>query len=596
MQLRLEPHFSYGREYHKGWREFIGSDYVSYFFHEKPRSADCKPGDFLIPYHKTVEDLYQASEECDVCRALLHSAMDIVRLRTSLTNVSWAHGPSGQGLFLCGLGRGQGIQLMALDDSNSDSTYALLGAVGFYVNKGKHQLEEGMPIEAFPKTFNDAFWLIHQLEIPYIWIDSLCILQDDNDDWVHESARMCDVYGNAYLTIAATRAGNCSEGFVGSREGPGYGYIPFHQDGMFDHVAVSPLPVRHVEPWSRIIDLEEEPLSKRAWTLQERYLSPRTVHFASAQMYFECRSGFHAQDNHMKQKYNEEDFKIHRRVTEKHDDEPRDAWDSIVRRYTERHLTVESDKLPAIGGLAARVFLERDLDNGPSEEYLAGLWRKDLIWNLTWMIDIANELRSVPEHYTAPSWSWASINHPVYFHGPEDDQHLAIVKDAKVDLQNPDNPFGHVTGGWIHLSCVKLHPCDMDTKFDALYLGAGDVRFRTSIFLDPPRFGLPAIRLADYVDNKLDLVAVPLTSYFDIAMPEYEDGKDTVESIHFLILVPSKSLADPVQGLPHYRRVGLGLAVQEDNDDSDVADARRQMRDKCLAAMEEGTLEDIMIV
>ena len=77
----------------------------------------------------------------------------------------------------------------------------------------KHHLEEGLPLDAFPKTFQDAFRVIQQLAIPYIWIDSLCIVQDDHDDWVHESARMCDVYGNAHLTIAADRARNCSEGF-----------------------------------------------------------------------------------------------------------------------------------------------------------------------------------------------------------------------------------------------------------------------------------------------------------------------------------------------------------------------------------------------
>ena len=185
---------------------------------------------------------------------------------------------------------------------------------------------------------------------------------------------MCDVYGNAYLTTAAERAENCSEGFLGPREGPDYKYIPINLEGKPGNVAIFPMPLRRVKPSSGIIDLEEEPLSKRAWVLQERYLSPRTLHFASTQMYFECRSAFYTQDRHLQHKDTKRDFKIHRRETAKDDAKPKVAWNNIVRRYTERYLTVQSDKLPAIEGLAARVFLERGAHQSPSNDYLAGLW------------------------------------------------------------------------------------------------------------------------------------------------------------------------------------------------------------------------------
>ncbi|KAG8355791.1 hypothetical protein FVEN_g6518 [Fusarium venenatum] len=489
----------------------------------------------------------------------------------------------------------------------SDIKYAALshcwGAVQpLTLNNGtKHQLEQGLPLDAFPKTFQDAFWLTHQLGIPYIWIDSLCILQDDNDDWVHESARMCDVYGNAYLTIAATRAANCSEGFLGPREGPGYGYIPFRQDGVHDSVAISPVPLRRISPWAGIIDLEKEPLSKRAWALQERYLPPRTVHFASDQMYFECRSGFHTQDNHMKTDDSEPDFKIHRRTTTKDDDELQDAWGAIVLRYTQRYLTVEADKLPAIGGLAARVFLERTSNGDPGEEYLAGLWRTSLLWDLAWKVIYGYTLRGAPTSYTAPSWSWASINQPLEFLGPEDIQSLAIVKGAKVDLENPENPFGQVTGGWVHLSCVKLHPCvveydDDDLSIGHLYFGDGEASFRVGVALDPPRFNLPRVRLADYSDKKPELVAVPLTLHFDNGNPSLE-GDNRVYGAYFLILISSNSLAGPINGPPRYRRVGVGTSFESDDREMpNSKDARRRMENICMTAMTQGTLEDIIIV
>ncbi|KAF4441591.1 heterokaryon incompatibility protein [Fusarium austroafricanum] len=480
----------------------------------------------------------------------------------------------------------------------SDASYAALSHCWGSVqpltlnSSTKHQLEEGLPLEAFPQTFKDAFWLIQQLKIPYIWIDSLCIVQDDNDDWVHESARMCDVYGNAYLTIAAMRASNCSEGFLGPIEGPEYTYIPFNQDGIDGNISIFPLPLSRVGPWSGIVDLEEEPLSKRAWALQERYLSPRTLHFACTQMYFECRSDFHAQDHHFKHKDTEPDFKIHRRVTAKDNEKPTDAWRNIVRRYTERYLTVESDKLPAIAGLAARVLFERSLRDGPTDEYLAGLWRDNLLSDLIWNIDDQSKTRGDSTSYTAPTWSWASVSHPVFFLA-EVIQNLALVKDAKVDLESPENPFGRVTGGWVHLSSIKIHPDEVEDDGD-LYFREGDARFRVSPIMDSSRFNLPAVRLVDYVNKKSELVAVPLTLHSELVEPEYEDD-DPVAGAYFLILISSTSRQGPIDGLPCYRRIGLGISWKERMDGNDV-DARRRLRDRCLEAMEQGTLEDIIIV
>ncbi|KAL6918218.1 hypothetical protein FSST1_009713 [Fusarium sambucinum] len=690
MRLRLEPYFTPSWWGEIGLGAFEESKTLYQFSVDTRYRADYKIEDLVIPYHKDMEDLYRASEGCDLCRALLQSARSMIKfLEEAVGNTSlWVHSPSGEGLFLCGLRKGQGIQLMASDNQNGSPHYSLLGAVGFYVdqdspliqtihgrtipkspiskdnlssisrwlsncsthhqhsvnniikptrllryehekgkvslctsiisdihyvalshcwgsaqpltlnNDTKNQLEEGLPLEAFPKTFKDAFSLIHQLGIPYIWIDSLCILQDDNDDWVRESARMCDVYGNAYLTIAASRAENCSEGFLGPREGPEYRYIPFYRDGMHDNIAICPMSVRRISHLINIMDLDGEPLSKRAWALQERYLSPRTVHFANDQMYFECRSGFHPQDNHMEIGDSEPDFKIHRKATAKDNDKLEDAWGPIVSRYTQRYITVESDKLPAIGGLAAHLLLEQALNGDPAEEYLAGLWRRNLLWDLVWMVDWKHPERSTPKHYTAPSWSWASVDHPIVFLGPQDLQSLAVMKDAKVDLKNLENPFGQVTGGWVQLSCIKLHPCDPPCDAvdnEVLYFGDADALFGVRVTLDPSRFNLPSLSLEDYMDKKFDLVAVPLTLYIDDLDLEEVD-EDQVCAAFFLILVSSTSLADPSNDPPRYRRVGLGRSYERDTDPTNAEHARRQMRDRCLAAMEQGTLEDIIIV
>ena len=63
-----------------------------------------------------------------------------------------------------------------------------------------------IPWDELPRLFQQFFELARALQVRYAWIDSLCIIQDDQDDWVRESARMCDVYENSFVTVCATVA------------------------------------------------------------------------------------------------------------------------------------------------------------------------------------------------------------------------------------------------------------------------------------------------------------------------------------------------------------------------------------------------------
>lgn len=78
--------------------------------------------------------------------------------------------------------------------------------------------ESAIRFDILPRTLQDAIMIVRYLSIGYIWIDCLCILQDSKADWEHEAAHMAEVYSNTYLTIAASRAEHCGEGFLGSRQ------------------------------------------------------------------------------------------------------------------------------------------------------------------------------------------------------------------------------------------------------------------------------------------------------------------------------------------------------------------------------------------
>ncbi|KAH8744033.1 heterokaryon incompatibility protein-domain-containing protein, partial [Hyaloscypha finlandica] len=148
--------------------------------------------------------------------------------------------------------------------------------------------ETGLPLENFPRTFRDAIDFTRDLGISFIWIDSLCIIQDDHKDWVEQSKQMGSIYERAYMTIAATSGVNSSSGLFHDGR-PVYVKFPCSPNPLetgymyFANVSEKPQPEN---------DIELAPLNQRGWVLQERVLSRRILHFASTQVYWECRKHF----------------------------------------------------------------------------------------------------------------------------------------------------------------------------------------------------------------------------------------------------------------------------------------------------------------
>ncbi|KAF1829293.1 HET-domain-containing protein [Decorospora gaudefroyi] len=81
-----------------------------------------------------------------------------------------------------------------------------------------HQTEGGIKYAHMPKALQDAVFLVRYLGKRYLWVDCLCIVQDDASDWEQEASRMAEVYSNAYLTLSATRARHCGESFLQARK------------------------------------------------------------------------------------------------------------------------------------------------------------------------------------------------------------------------------------------------------------------------------------------------------------------------------------------------------------------------------------------
>jgi hypothetical protein len=205
----------------------------------------------------------------------------------------------------------------------------------------------GISLQDLPRTFQDAVSLCRYLQIRYLWIDSLCIIQDDPVDWETEASRMADIYAGSYFTLAASSATDSSKGCFRpfsdrsrtphlSAEAWSLGvtlstnasplletntdtpipcYIAQRQFAWVDvssqsrtsrvFIHLDWLPASHKgKPNSCLIGTfgrrhdpaEQDPLNSRGWTLQERLLSTRVLHCCMHQAYWECKQDFIAED------------------------------------------------------------------------------------------------------------------------------------------------------------------------------------------------------------------------------------------------------------------------------------------------------------
>ena len=152
-----------------------------------------------------------------------------------------------------------------------------------------HNLRRRIPWSELPSLFRDSITITRRLGVQYLWIDTLCIVQDDRTDWREQSARMSDIYRHSMLNISATTASNCREQILTKRDVRFTSIALVLQSNDFNLngkvIRIRPLLMNR----SEAIDGRGSYLSKRGWTMQERLMSPRTLHFGKEQLFWECR-------------------------------------------------------------------------------------------------------------------------------------------------------------------------------------------------------------------------------------------------------------------------------------------------------------------
>jgi Heterokaryon incompatibility protein (HET) len=312
---------------------------------------------------------------------------------------------------------------------------------------------KGIPLASLPRTYRDAIAVTRGLGIRYLWIDSLCIIQDSSEDWEKECIKMPQIYQNSTVTIAGPAASGCESGFLDRQSQPAFSELPL--GGGIGSVQVHSGGRQYLNVVS--VPELDSPLSKRAWILQERLLSRRVLYFGSRQMYWECLTNVRYEKLH----YPKVEHFLDRGEVEKRSfgsARPKalwlDYWYSIVTTYSAKNLTFSSDKLPALSGVAGKI------QGLLGYCYVAGLWKEDLVRGLTWarskMLD-ATPPSSPPielSEYRAPSWSWACQEGTIFFVfrnmiGTEILEEPDIL-DVKIQLRGRD-PFGEIRSGHLRL-------------------------------------------------------------------------------------------------------------------------------------------------
>ncbi|KAH6628424.1 heterokaryon incompatibility protein-domain-containing protein [Chaetomium tenue] len=519
-------------------------------------------------------------------------------------------------------------------DSTGDARYVALshcwgqGGTPFTTTQQTlpHRMS-GIAIDNLPQTFQDSVTLTKELGLRYLWIDSLCIIQDDAADWAKEAAQMAHVYRNAHLVLNAANSDSDSKGFLQPRHTPDTVPLPpppppntLNSPSPFTstplnlnpnpyplaspnlnlnlkfHLQLLPPPTRRpLNPTTTTTTttrqdraLAHEPISTRAWCLQEHILPVRALQYGRRQMFWGCelmRAGEGGDVVPLGQAQalgggqlkrlcvsGNIDVSVFARGADR--DPGKEAvvavnwagWYRMLEDYSARRITKHTDRLPALAGLALAVGRETSGGAG-GEDYLAGIWRTGLLEGLLWCKAQAGQVLVATPEYVAPSWSWAAVVGAVQFPLYEWYTRRAHWKARMADFEalaeycshamvkKDRDPYGRLNGGSLTLRAPLLRVVsvwprpDRPPELRSLFGHAPDRSEVTEVVVQM-KLGSGSVWVeGGFEDQGAVADATKLIVVFLCRLPHVlEEG--FVEQRFGLIL-------EPVGGSEQYRRVGF---------------------------------------
>ena len=352
------------------------------------------------------------------------------------------------------------------------------------------QFKQKLPLDdTMPKTFRDALQVTKALGYRYLWIDALCIIQDDLEDVGKEMVKMGGIYRQSTLTIFAANGPDTDSGLFSKRDSRGSKAcnvrITQKRDSNFMQTCIS---IRDVHLNRR------SALQKRGWVLQEEVLSGRLLTFNPYMVNWSCITTFACETDPCMATFIDQEEAIKKMYIQTNDamrlivrrpdmfnkrrassyetkrENHFDIWYDMVADYSSRALSVDSDKLLAVAGLASLMGDHYGLT------YIMGLWKEDLQVGLCWWVTSRNDTfrkdgpRSITENfpdYLAPTWSWASAHGMcVQSFKPRLDR---LPEDG---LQVIDVEVSHLPGFPATFGYIKFAKLSIYTKMRRIFLAS----------------------------------------------------------------------------------------------------------------------------
>jgi len=335
-----------------------------------------------------------------------------------------------------------------------------------------------LPSQFMTPTTNDSIALARAIGLRYLWIDALCIIQDDKDDWLRESSQMNLVYQHAFVTFCNLNSDSCHSSFLNRAPAVRFSFQSTIRKAIKGSYLVRLRP-RKGELWDRgryDWASASSQWDTRCWTFQEREMSTRLLFFGSQTMHFACaRYQWSEGDEAPRDRYESISgvWDMITRFSNKHISSKAlyEYWDWLVIQYGHRSVTFDKDRLPAIAGLA------RTIGEALQDRYLAGLWQGNLHSGLDWFsVDCVNSrgleahIRNIRErNYVAPSWSWATSPNVKTRRSPG----AHIVEESAIVCSNTtthsEDLYGRVLGGFLRIRGKMARVPDWLPKDEGTY-------------------------------------------------------------------------------------------------------------------------------
>lgn len=360
----------------------------------------------------------------------------------------------------------------------------------------------GIDTAEIPETILDAIRVVLSMGYQYLWVDAFCIVQDSGPNKVTELGKMTSIYSGAICTICVMAAKAATEGFLRQAYPDGsedQSIHTWHAD-IYDGTSEAAAAVLEIRSDFSSEDIFDSPIFERGWTFQEALLSPRLVMFfpQGQRPALRCSTRTIQSDGglvtaHPKPLVSlrelEQAVAREREKWGEYDDTHAanaEEWVTVVKQYSLRSLAYEADKMPAFMGIVSE--WETRFRQGT---YWAGLWSETLAKDLMWRVPWEYSPRSAYASYVAPSWSWASRAHPVYYQDLreintfEGDDSFEVVSCEVIPVHE-DLPNGAIKSAQLTIKCIAelVDFGDADTEYASCTVSSGPVNVE---FDDSPR-------------------------------------------------------------------------------------------------------------